>query len=355
MDKRWKQLADLLVHYSTDIQPGEKVMIAMVEKDTYPLVHALYESVIRAGAYPQVQFLSEELNRLVLKDGNMDQIGWIPEIEAYGMEWADVYFGLRGAHNLEVFWDISAEKLSALRRAMGVISTMRWMKTRWCLLRVPNEDLACQSGIDEETITDMFFNACLLNWPEISIKWNRWADKMNKGESVHIIGKDTDLHFSVKGRSWSVADGKINMPDGEIATSPVETSVRGHIYFEFPGVLGGRLMQDIRLEWKEGTLIKATSSTNEDFLQSIVKTDSGASLVGEFAFGLNPYITHFCKDILLDEKMGGTVHIALGRSYPDTGGKNQSAIHWDIIKDLRQNGKVYLDDTLIFKNGKILL
>lgn len=145
------------------------------------------------------------------------------------------------------------------------------------------------------------------------------------------------------------------MPDGEIATSPVETSVDGYIYFEFPGVLGGRLMHNMRLEWKEGTLIKTTSSTNQDFLQSIVKTDSGASLVGEFAFGLNPHINHFCKDILLDEKMGGTVHIALGRSYPDTGGTNQSAIHWDIIKDLRQNGKVYLDDTLIFENGKMLL
>ncbi len=137
MDKRWEQLGDLLVNYSAAVKPGERVMIAFVETETYPLVHAVYKACVKAGAYPQVQFLSEELNRLLLKYGNEDQIGWEPEIEAYGMSWADVYFGLRGAHNLDVFWDISADKLALLRKAMGKISTLRWQKTRWCLVRVP--------------------------------------------------------------------------------------------------------------------------------------------------------------------------------------------------------------------------
>jgi len=145
MIKRWKQLGDLLVNYSMKVKSGERVMIAMVEKETYPLVHAIYEASVKVGAYPQVQFLSEELNRLLLKYGSNKQIEWVPEIEAYGMEWTDVYFGLRGAHNLDVFWDIPSEKLSALRYAMGQISTMRWKKTRWCLLRVPNAALACFS------------------------------------------------------------------------------------------------------------------------------------------------------------------------------------------------------------------
>jgi aminopeptidase len=355
MDKRWKQLAELLANYSLQIKPEEKVLIAMVEVETYPLALALYETCIKAGAYPQVQFLSEEFSRLVLKYGAQRQIAWVPEIEAYGMDWADVYFGLRGAHNLDVFWDIPADKLSALRHAMGKISTMRWEKTRWCLLRVPNSALAQQAAVDEQTITDMFFNACLLDWPKISKRWQRWAEILAQGRQVRVVGKDTDLSFSVADRTWAVAAGKLNMPDGEIATSPVETSVEGQIYFEFPGVLGGRLIDDICLRWEKGKLVEAVSSSNQDFLQAVVQTDPGASLIGEFAFGTNPEITHFSKDILLDEKIGGTVHIALGRAYPETGGTNQSAIHWDIIKDLRQEGQVFLDGKLIFENGKMLL
>lgn len=355
MDKRWKQLGDLLVNYSKKVQPGEKVMIAMKEVDAYPLAHAIYEACIKVGAYPQVQFISEELNHLIVKYGAQEQIDWVPAIEAYGMEWADVYFGLRSAHNLHVHWDIPADKLSAHRRAMGKISTLRWQKTRWCLLRVPSPALAHQAEADEETITDMWFNACLLDWPEVSQEWKRWADILNQGKDVHVLGKNTDLTFSVEGRTWSPAVGISNMPDGEIATSPVTSSVNGYISFEFPGVLAGRLVDDIFLRWKDGELVEATASTNEDFLRSVVNTDAGASKIGEFAFGTNPEITHFCKDILIDEKIGGTIHMALGRAYPRTGGLNESAIHWDIIKDTREEGEITLDGELIFKDGEILL
>ncbi|RKX73324.1 MAG: aminopeptidase [Spirochaetes bacterium] len=355
MDKRWEKLGDLLVNYSMEVKPGEKVMIAMTEVETYPLMWAVYKASVKAGAFVQVQFLSEELNRLVLKYGREKQIDWVPEIEAYGMEWSDVYFGLRGAHNLNVFWDIPADKLSALRRSMGKISAMRWEKTRWCLLRVPNAALADQAGVDEETITDMFFDACFIDWRGESKKWGRWVDILNRGRNVRVVGRDTDLSFSVEGRTWAVADGKLNMPDGEIATSPVESTVNGQIYFEFPGVLGGRLVNDIFLRWEKGKLAEASSSTNQDFLKELLNTDPGAKLIGEFAFGTNPKINLFCRDILLDEKIGGTVHIALGRSYPHTGGTNKSVIHWDIIKDLRKDGKVYLDDKLIFENGRMLL
>jgi len=271
------------------------------------------------------------------------------------MEWADVYFGLRGAHNLDVFWDVPSDKLSLLRRAMGKISTMRWQKTRWCLLRVPNAALASQAGVDEGTITDMFFNACLLDWPAFSQEWQRWALILNQGEQMHVLGKGTDLSFSLAGRTWEVADGRINMPDGEIATSPVESTLDGTIYFDFPGVLGGRLVHDIRLTWEKGRLVQATSSTHQDFLRSVVNTDAGASLIGEFAMGTNPGVTRFCKDILIDEKIGGTIHIALGRAYSESGGTNRSAIHWDIIKDIRGEGTVYADDRPVLQNGIFLL
>jgi aminopeptidase len=355
MDKRWKQLGELLVSYSAKVQPGERVMIAMTEVASYPLMHAIYEACIKARALPQVQFLSEKLNRLILTHGSQAQINWVPEIEAYGMAWADVYFGLRGAHNLNVHWDVPADRLGAHRRAMGKVSTLRWQKTRWCLLRVPNAALAEQAGVDEETITDMWFNACLLDWPALDRQWSRWAERLDRGQEVHVLGRGTDLTFSVAGRTWAPAVGISNMPDGEISTAPVESSVNGTIAFEFPGVLGGRLVHDIRLTWKDGELVEAHASTHQDFLDAVLHTDPGASRIGEFAFGTNPEVTHFCKDILIDEKIGGTLHIALGRAYPDRGGTNASAIHWDIVKDTRREGEVRLDGELIFKDGRMLL
>ena len=354
-DKRWKQLGEVLVHYSAEVQSGERIMIAMGELESFPLVHAVYEAAIKAGAFPQVQFLSETLRRSVLKYGTSEQLRWVPEIEAYGMEWADVYFGLRGGHNLHEQWDIPGQRLSESQAAMGKVSTLRWEKTRWCLVRVPDADLAQQAETDLETLTDMFFDACLRDWPSESGRWHRWADRLNRVSEIRIVGQGTDLRFSVEGRKWIVADGKINMPDGEILTSPVAETVEGQISFELPGVLGGRLMRDIRLRWNKGQLVEARSSTNQDFLDAVVRSDPGASLIGEFAFGTNPGVTLFCKDILLDEKIGGTVHIALGRAYPECGGTNQSAIHWDIIKDTTRSGTVFADGEPVLRDGKLLL
>ncbi len=354
MDKRWKQLGELMVNYSTGVKPDERVMIAMSEVETYPLVYAIYAAAIKAGAYPQVQFLSESLRNLVLRYGNTDQLSWVPEIEAYGMDWADVYFGLRGGYNLYEHAGVPAERLSLNQVAVGKVSTLRWQKTRWCLARVPNALFAQQAETNLETITEMFFNACLLDWEAESKEWQAKARALDQGREVRIVGRDTDLRFSVEGRKWLVFDGKINMPDGEIFTAPVNETLNGHIYFEFPGVLGGRLVHDIRLRWADGTLVEATSSTNQDFLRQILQSDEGSSLLGEFAFGMNPYVDRFCKDILIDEKIGGTVHIALGRAYPECGGTNQSAIHWDIVKDLRCEGAVYLDGKAILENGKFV-
>ncbi len=355
MDGRWNQLGELLVHYSASVKPGERVMIAMVELETFPLARAVYEATIKAGGYPQVQFLSEELRHLLLKYGNKEQIAWIPEIEAFGMDWADVYFGLRGAHNPSEFWDIPAERLSANQAAMGKISALRWEKTRWCLVRVPNASLAQQAEVDEETLMEMFFKACLLDWEKENQQWKTSINQLKNRHWVHILGYNTDLTFSIEGRNWVIAMGHNNMPDGEIATAPVESTVDGYITFEFPGVLSGRLVQDIYLRWERGTLVEAKSTTNQDFLRAILDTDPGASRIGEFGIGTNPHINIFCKDILLDEKMRGTVHIALGRAYPECGGTNQSAIHWDIIKDLRKEGAVFIDDQPVIRDGAILI
>ena len=355
MDPRWHQLAETLVNYSTAVQPGERVMIAMGEVETWPLVQAVYAAAVKAGGLPQVQFLSETLRRALLTHGTPEQWAWTPEIEAHGMAWADVYFGLRGGANLYELADVPAPALAANQAAMGKVSTLRWQQTRWCLVRVPNAAFAQQAETDLDTMTEMFFAAALLDWAAVSREWQRMAAALEGSRTVRIVAPETDLRFSVEGRKWLVFDGKINMPDGEIYTAPVNETLDGHITFDFPGVLSGRVMERIRLAWENGVLAHASAATNDEYLQQIVRTDPGASLLGEFAFGLNPHINRFCKDILLDEKMGGTIHVALGRAYPECGGVNQSAIHWDIVKDMRRAGVVYVDDAPVFQDGKLLL
>jgi aminopeptidase len=232
---------------------------------------------------------------------------------------------------------------------------MRWEKTRWTLVRVPNASFAQQAETDLETITEMFFNSSLLDWTAISKEWARLAAILEQGSEMHVLGNGTDLKFSVAGRKWLVGDGRINMPDGEIYTAPIHETVDGTISFEFPGVLGGRQVPDIQLTWKKGKLMEATSSKNQDFLHQILASDAGSSSIGEFAFGVNPYVDRFTTDILIDEKIGGTIHTALGRAYAECGGTNKSAIHWDIVKDTRTNSCITMDGKTIFENGKILI
>jgi aminopeptidase len=355
MDERWRQLAAILVNYSARVGPGDRVMIAMKETTTLPLARAVHEAAVKAGALVQVQFQSDYLWHAEMRYGSPGQVTWVPEIEAYGMEWADVYFGLRGAHNPHQFADINAETLAAHRRAMGQISTRRWQKTRWCLVRVPNAALAQQAQTDLDALLDMFFKACLRDWAAETRRWESIAEHLNRGSQVRLVGQETDLSFSVQGRSWAVGSGRENMPDGEIMTAPVNSSLNGQIYFDFPGVLGGRLMHDIRLEWRDGELVGASASRNQDFLEHVLSLDAGARRLGEFAIGTNDAIDRFCGDILLDEKMGGTVHVALGRAYPQVGGTNQSALHWDIIKDTRQAGIITLDGEPVWEKGRFLI
>ena len=284
----------------------------------------------------------------------MAQIGRLPEIESYGMDWADVYFGLRGSRSAAELAGVPAERLAAHQRVQGQVSTLRWQKTRWCLVRVPGSDMAAQAGLDLPALEEMFFAACLRDWEADARRWRAIAGQLAQGGTMRLLANETDLTFSIAGRKWMVGDGHINLPDGEIATAPVTESVDGQIYFEWPAVFGGRLVTDIRLAWEHGRLVRATAGQNEAYLRQVLATDDGASRIGEFAFGTNDAMTRPCRDSLLDEKIGGTVHLALGRAYPECGGDNRSAIHWDIVKDTRSEGALFLDGRPIFEGGRFL-
>lgn len=349
-DKRWNDLAKSLVRYSLKVKTGERVMIMMMELDSYPLAREVYTEVVRVGGFAQIQFMTEEIKHRILQFGSPDQISWVPEIESYGMDWADCYLALRGAFNLNECWDIPSEKLAAYQKAMGVVSTLRWQKTRWALVRVPNAAFAQQAGVSLDKMMDMFFSASTLDWAEYLRKNRKIAERLDQGRKLRLVGRKTDFSFEFED-AWTVMDNTQNIPDGESFISPIWDTVEGHIYFEFPATLGGRVIRDLSLSFKDGRVDQITASSNLDYVEMIIRNNENADRVGEVAFGTNPYIDVNTTDILIDEKMAGTMHIALGRPY---NGAYDSPIHWDIVKDTRTEAEVYLDDQLIFKDGQFL-
>jgi aminopeptidase len=355
IDKRWQQLAEILVNYSTNVQPDEKVLITMMENDTFPLMRAVYAEVVKAGGLPQVEYQSVYLERDLMLYGNEKQLDWVPELNAYGMEWADCYVGLRGATNPHEFTGMAPAKITAHKRAIGRVSAMRNELTRWVLVRVPNEALAQQAEMSYDDMMDFFFEATLKDWEHESRRYHELMKVFQAAENVRIVGRETDLQFSTRGRIYEAADGHLNMPDGEIFTAPVDDSAEGHIYFEFPGVYVGQRVEGIRLEFSEGRVVNASAEKNEELLHQLLKMDEGAQRLGEFGVGTNFGIQRFCYDILYDEKIGGTIHLALGRAYAENKGVNQSALHWDIIKDLREEGEILLDGKKVFERGKFLV
>ncbi len=354
-DPRWDQLADVLVNYSTEVKSGDRVQITMMETDTLPLARAVYRAVVQAGGLPNIEFQSAYLERDLMLYGNKEQLDWIPEMSSHGMEWADVYIGLRGARNPHEFKDIGADRITAHKRALGKVSAMRNELTRWVLIRVPNESFAQQSETPLDEMMSFFFNATLRDWAAESKRYVELQQIFQAATQVRIVGLGTDLSFSTAGRIYEAADGKLNMPDGEIFTAPVDDSAEGEIYFEFPGVYVGQRVEGIRLTFSKGEVIKASAESNEELLLQLLNMDEGAKRLGEFGVGTNFGIDRYCYDILYDEKIGGTVHLALGRAYHECNGVNESALHWDIIKDLRKQGAVYLDGAKVLENGKFLV
>jgi aminopeptidase len=351
-DPRWAQLADILIRYSTATQPGDRVLISMVEPETFPLVRAVHAAAVRAGASPYVELRSALFERDLMRFGTLEQVGLIPEIQAQAIDWADVYINVRGVRSAYELSDQPSEKFVALRRAMGGVSAMRTEKTRWIIVRPPGEAFAQQAGMSIDEAEELFFAASLRDWRAESAAYRALMKRYEGVKTVRIVGEETDLTFSTRGRTYGVADGHVNMPDGEIFTAPVEDSVEGRIYFDIPGVFFGQQVSGIRLTFEGGCVVKATAESNEALLHQLLEMDEGARRVGEFGIGTNTGITRACADHFWDEKISGTIHLALGRSYKECGGLNDSALHWDIVKDLRHNAAIYLDGALAFENGQ---
>ena len=355
LDSRWEQLADILVNYSTSTGPGERVLITMMETDTWPLVRAVHSAVIKVGAHPHIEFQSTLLQRDLMQGGDPEQFDRAHELQQKGMQWADVYIGLRGAANPHELNGIKPERITAFRKSLGKVSALRTEKTRWVLVRVPNAAFAQQAELSTDEMMEFFFDATLLDWQEESKRYDAIREFMQTTEEVRIVGTGTDLSFKTTGRKYLIDDGHINMPGGEIYTAPTDDSVEGYITFEFPAVFAGQFIEGIRLRFSKGEVVEASADKNEALLLKLLEMDDGAKRIGEFGVGANYGISRYCYDLLFDEKIGGTVHIALGRAYPECGGINQSAFHWDLIKDLREEGVLYLDGKKFIEKGQFLI
>jgi len=355
-DARIQKIARLLVEHSCKIKKEDTVQIN-AGIPARPLILEIYRQVILKGAYPRVNIDFKGLNYLYYNNATTEQLKRFPEIAHNEMKKTDAVIYIGAPENRYELATIHPERLAIRSRTVKKISDER-MKKRWVIFNYPVGDFAKDSGMSFSTYKNFVFNSCLQDWNALRKKMAKLKKIIDKGKSVRIIGKDTDLSFGIKGRLACIGDGTHNMPDGEVWTAPEENTLNGHITFTFPLIYMGREIKGIKLEFEKGKLKKASAKTNSDALASLVNTDAGASKIGEFGIGCNFKIQKFTKNLLFDEKIGGTVHLALGQAYKECLGKNESAIHIDLIKDLRKNsggGKIYIDNRLIQKNGAFLI
>lgn len=353
-DPRVKKLASILVHHSLGVKKGETVLIATSSELAKPLVLEVYREVMKAGAHPITSVSFEETTNIYFDMATKAQLANFPKIKLYEAKNIDCVVSIRATANKKALSNIDPRKIGERSKVVRPISETIVNKKRWVLCNFPTNGLAQEADMSLEEYEDFVYGATNIDWKKVKKKEMKLKRALDKANTVRIVGKETDLTLSIKGRKSIPCFGERNMPDGEVFLSPVETSAEGYIYYEMPAIYQGREVLGIRLRFKAGKVIEASAEKNEKFLVSMLDTDKGARYLGELGVAVNYGIQKFSKDILFDEKIGGTVHLAVGRSYEEAGGKNISAIHWDMIKDLRKGGALYLDGKMIQKNGKFL-
>jgi aminopeptidase len=365
-DPRVETVAKILVDYSVAVQPEQLVRITGGNGGT-PLILAVYQKVLERGAHPFLQVQPEEAEELLYTCAGDTQLDYVPQFRKDIIEQIHASIGIWTDVNTKQLTNTDPARQSRRERALRPLSD-RFLERaakkelRWTGTLYPTQAFAQDAEMSLREFENFVYRACLIDeadpieaWKAISKEQQRVTDWLNKAREIHVVGPDTDLRLEVTGRKWINCDGHENFPDGEIFTGPIERSVNGHIRYTYPACDYGREVEDVRLQFKDGKVIKATAAKNEEFLLKMLDTDEGARYIGEFAFGTNSGIQRFTKNTLFDEKIGGTIHLALGKGYPESSSKNESAIHWDMVCDLRKGGEVHADGTLFLKDGKILV
>ena len=359
----YEKQAKLIVNYAVSVKKDDMVLIqgsAVAE----PLIREIYREILLAGGHPTLKMQFEDLETLYYTLAQDNHLDHVSPFAKYSEENVDCIIAISSAYNTRSLTSIPPEKLSRKAAANREISEIFAKRSgigelKWNISPFATSGMAQEASMSRLEFEQLIVKTLLLDkddpvkeWKEISAKQQQWADFLNKMKQLHIVGEDIDLRMSVAGRTWENCDGKKNLPDGEIFSAPVDDSTNGKIRFKYPGIYYGKEIEDIRLKFENGKVIEAKALKGEELLQTIINTDDGSKRLGEIGIGTNPGVTQLTRNILFDEKMGGTIHLALGMAYQEVGGTNKSSIHWDL---LAQPSEIYGDGKVFWKDGNFTI
>lgn len=362
---RLEALARIAVRYSMRVRPGD-VCVVSGTAECEEVLLAIAAEVVRAGGHPVLRVELDGWQELLLREASEATLGWISPADEVVAERPDVRIELDAEWNTRALATADPDRVARRSRARARLQ-QRFMERsasgelRWLVLGVPAQSAAQDAGMSLHDYEELLARVGHLDDPDPVARWEEEAARLERVATflrgvreLRFVAEGTDLRMSVAGRRWEASSGRENFPDGEVFTGPVEESVEGTIAFSFPAVYRNREVEGARLRFERGEVVEATAASGQDFLRAMIAQDDGARRVGEIAFGLNEQLTEFARSTLLDEKMGGTVHLALGASYPETGGVNVSALHWDMVCDLRRGGEVWADGRRVYRDGAFL-
>jgi aminopeptidase len=366
-DKRIENLARILIDHSTHVKAGDKVAIEAITV-AEPLVRELYELTLKRGGLPHILLHLPEQEEIFYNLAGEDQLDFTPTFQKLVVDEFDVYIRARSETNTRALTSIDPARQARWQKAMARVRNVMMSRggdksLRWVLTQFPTQAYAMEAEMGLKEYEDFVYSAChadegtpdpVAYWRGVQEKQAAIVERIEGHDAVQLKGPHVDLKLSIKGRTFRNSSGQHNMPDGEIYTGPVEDSVNGWVRYTYPAVTQGREVSGIELKFEAGRVAVANAQKNEDFLLKMLESDAGARYVGEFAIGTNFGINRFTRNILFDEKIGGTFHMALGAGYPETGSRNTSAIHWDMICDLHQDSEILVDDEVVYRNGAFI-
>jgi aminopeptidase len=360
VDERVGKLARILVDYSIEAGEGDQVLVS-AEVGAGPLIEALYARLLQVGATAVTQISLPGMQELFFEHAQELHYQEIPQVTRAIYDGVDAQIGIRAPSNTRALANVDPEKQQALQKRNKPLSEMMLEKDRWVLTLFPTEALAQEAHMSLSEYEEFAFEAMGLDeedpvryWSQMSAEQERLKARLEEAREIRIVGPETDLTLSVEGRTFVNSAGMRNMPCGEVFTGPIEDSANGTVYFGVPAAIAGREISGVRLRFEEGKVVEASAEKGEEYLSSLLDADAGARYLGELGIGTNYGIRRASANVLFDEKLGGTVHLAIGRSYAQTGGKNDSSVHTDLVCDLREGGALYADGELIQENGRFL-
>lgn len=365
-DMRVTKLANLLVNYSTNVKKGDKCLV-MTSLSAVPLMTEVIRAIYRAGGNVEVLLNDEELLRIKLEESDNEQLEITDELRYKAFSEFDCIFIVEGKVNSHTLTHISADKYAIYKSSMVALIKQYMSRSasgdlRWVCVNHPTNSAAQEAGMSLEAYENFVYQASFVNnddpiteWQRVSLMHQKLIEYLKGKQMIRVVGVHVDLTFSIQDRRFVDESGKINVPSGEIFTGPVETSVNGWVYFNYPAIHAGNEVEEARLWFEDGRVVKALAKKGEEYLRAMLDLDEGSCYLGEFGIGTNRNIQQFTKQVLFDEKMWGTIHLALGGGYPETGSVNKSALHWDMIYDMKDGGKIYVDDELFYDSGEFLI